>query len=291
VSIDKLQEKIRKMKNPSMVDFSVSFDCIPNHIMEQESSTAAAYVRFCQELLAGLQESVPAVRFGFDIFAMLGAESLQALQELLLQAEKLGYYVLVDGPGMLSVLDAQRAAEIFFSGSQYPCDGVLIQPYIGSDAVKPFLHYCKEPGKDLFAVVRSPNKSARELQDLLTGSRHVHSAAADMVNRMGEGIYGSCGYSRVVASASAGEANILRTFRSAYNRMFLLVDGVDYPGANFKNCSNAFDRFGHGAVVCAGASILGAWKEAESDGSDYILQAQQAAERMKKNIGRYVTVL
>jgi orotidine-5'-phosphate decarboxylase len=291
VSIDKLQEKIRKLKNPSMVDFSIPFDCIPDSVKEQESNNVAAYARFCRELLVGLKECVPAVRFSFNAFAMLGEEGLRTLTSLLREAKNLEYYVLLDGPGIISPWDAQQAAECFHGTDDYPCDGLMIQPYIGSDGVKPFLPFCKDADKDLFVVVRSANKSARELQDLLTGSRHVHSAAADMVNRLGEGIYGNCGYSKVAGVASAGEANTLRTLRGAYNRMFLLVDGVDYPGANFKNCSNAFDRFGHGAAVCAGMSVLGAWKEAESDGSDFVFQAQQSAERMKKNLIRYITVL
>ncbi|MEE1329401.1 MAG: hypothetical protein UHS47_12765, partial [Oscillospiraceae bacterium] len=76
-----------------------------------------------------------------------------------------------------------------------------------------------------------------------------------------------------------------------YPKLFFLMDGYDYPNANAKNCSFGFDKFGHGAAACAGTSICNAWKEAESDGSDYLTHAQSAAERMKKNLTRYVSVL
>lgn len=290
MSIDKLHEKIRKLKNPSMVDFSIGQDSIPAHILQQEADELTAYVRFCRELMQALKDTVPAVRFRFDTFALMGQQGLPALSSLLREAGELGYYVLLDGPGILTPWDAERTAKVLFGTAQYPCDGLLISPYIGSDAVKPFLPYCKD-GKDLFIVVRSPNKSALELQDLLTGSRLVHTAAMDMVNRLGETIFGKCGYSRVNAAVSAGAANSIRTIRNAYKHTYLLVDGLDYPSGNHKNCSNAFDRYGYGAVVSAGPSITAAWKEAESDGSDYIEQAQQAAERMKKNLLRYVTIL
>ena len=46
-----------------------------------------------------------------------------------------------------------------------------------------------------------------------------------------------------------------------------------------------------GAVVCGGTSITCAWKQAESDGSDWLAHSKAAAERMKKNLTRYVTVL
>ena len=239
--------------------------------------------------MAGLKGDVPAVRFSFSTFALLNA--LDQLSSLLKEASKMGFYVLLDGPELLSPWGADRAAETIFGGEDYPCDGLLIGPYIGSDALKPFLPYCKNNMKDLFVVVRSPNKSASELQDLLTGTRLVHGAAMDMVNRHGETIFGKCGYSRIGAAVSAGAANSLRSLRANYARAFLLVDGLDYPSGNAKNCSYAFDRFGYGAVVCAGPSVTAAWKEAESGGVDYVAQAVQAAGRVKKIIARYVTVL
>ena len=291
MSIDTLQEKIRKMKNPSMVDFGIEDRCLPPHLLEQESGFLPAYVRFCRELLDGLAGIVPAVRFSFGAFALQGGEGLTALTQLLNLAAEKGFYVLLDGPEVLSPWGADRAAHgIFGENTQFPCDGLLISPYIGSDGIKPFLPYCKA-GKDLFLAVRFSNKTAAELQDLLSGTRLVHAAAADMVNRHGESIVGRCGYSRIGALASAGKADSLRNLRGKYSRMFLLVDGLDYPSGNAKNCSYAFDRFGHGAVVCAGPSVTAAWKTAETDGRDYVAQAVQAAERMKKNITRYIAVL
>ena len=143
----------------------------------------------------------------------------------------------------------------------------------------------------MYVIVRSPNKSAAELQDLLTGSRQVHVAAMDTVSRLGEPIYSKCGYSRICAAVSAGAPDSIRNLRQRYKYVFLLVDGLDYPSGNAKNCSYAFDRLGHGAAVCVGPSVTAAWKDAQSDGKDYIDLAVQAAERVKKNLTRYVAVL
>ena len=71
MSIDKLQEKIRKMKNPSMVDFSVELDKIPPHILEEENNEILGYERFCRELMDGLRNLVPAVRFNMSDLAFL----------------------------------------------------------------------------------------------------------------------------------------------------------------------------------------------------------------------------
>ena len=288
--MDILHEKVRKLKNPSVIDFAVKQDCIPPHILEAEGDFCKAYTRFCRELLAGLKGLVPAVRFGFDDFAILGGDGLSALSQLMKEAGKLGFYVLLDSPQILSPWGADRAAETIFGGNDYPCDGIIISPYIGTDAMKPFVPYCKN-GKDLFVVLRSPNKSAAELQDLLTGTRLMHNAAADFVNRLGENLVGKCSYSSIGAVVSAGAPNSVKNIRHGYKGMYLLVDGLDYPSGNHKNCSFAFDRLGYGAVVCAGPSVTAAWKEAESDGTDYVQQAVAAAEKMKKNISRYVTIL
>lgn len=52
---------------------------------------------------------------------------------------------------------------------------------------------------------------------------------------------------------------------------------------------DAFGLLGHGALVCAGSLVLGAWQERE-DG-DYLAAAKDAAERLKRNLTRYVTIL
>ncbi|MBQ8768577.1 MAG: hypothetical protein IJZ15_02865 [Oscillospiraceae bacterium] len=288
MSIDKLHDKIRKMKNPSMLDLTAAADAIPAHI--DQGSAVENYAFFCRELMNGLKDSMPAVRFRFDAFALMGGEGLAALSALMQEAQDLGYYVLLDAPGILTPEDAQMTADTIFGGEAFPCDGLLISPYIGSDAIKPFLSYCKAD-KDLFVVVRSANKTAMELQDLMTGTRLVHTAAMDIVNRHGETIFGKNGYSRVCAVVSAGAPNSIRAIRSGYKFTYLLVDGLEYPSGNHKNCSYAFDRFGYGAVVCAGTSITAAWKENGTDGTDFVAQAVEAADRMKKNLQRYVTIL
>lgn len=288
MSIDKLHEKIRKMKNPAILDLTVTAGAIPAHIAQ--GTAAENYTVFCRELMAGLRDVVPAVRFRFDAFALMGADGLNTLSTLLKEAQELDYYVLLDAPGILTPEDAQLTADTFFGTVSYPCDGLLISPYIGSDAVKPFLPYCKVD-KDLFVVVRSANKSAMELQDLMTGSRLVHTATMDIVSRLGENIFSKNGYSRVCACVSAGSPDSIRAIRNGYKYTFLLVDGLEYPSGNHKNCSLAFDRMGYGAVVCAGASITAAWKENGTDGTDFVAQAVEAADRMKKNLARYVTIL
>lgn len=288
MAVDVFQEKIRKTKNPTVVELGLSVSQLP----PQFSADAAGYCAFCKELLAGLKGIVPAVRVSFSAFALLGAEGTAALADVLKTADNLGFYVILDAPELLSVRAAEWTAQALFGeGSAYPCDGLVIGSYLGSDMLKPFLPYCQDRKKELFVVARTANKSAPELQDLLAGSRMVHMAAADHVNRYGAETAGKFGYTRVGLLAGASAAQGLKNLRMKYPKLFLLLDGADYPNANAKNCSNAFDKFGHGAAACVSDSVTCAWKAAESDGSDFVAHTVAAAERMKKNLTRYVTVL
>ena len=288
MSIDILQEKIRKTKNPSVLELALTVSDLP----PQFARNAEGYASFCRELMEHLKGTVPAVRVSFAAFVLLGHDGLYHLSETLKKAAELGYYVLLDAPEILSPASAKMTADaIWGEESIYSCDGLVISGYLGSDVIKPFLPYCKKEKKDLFVVVRTANKSAPELQDLLAGSRLVHMAAADHVNRYGADTAGKSGYTGVGILAAASSAESLRSLRTKYPKLFLLVDGYDYPNANAKNCGGGFDKFGHGAAICGSTGITCAWKAAESDGTDYLDHARAAVERMKKNLTRYVTVL
>ena len=291
MSIDVLQEKIRKLKNPTIVEFGVTPEHLPQHLLDEEGSVHLAYRRFCSELMEKLKGFVPGVRFSFAAFALMGPEGLNSLTMLLKQAKDMGYYVILDSPGILSPWGAERTAPYIFGESGlFPCDALVVSCYIGSELIKPFLPYCKGGSKDLFVSIRTANKSAPEL---LTGSRLVHMVAADMVNRQGESILGKCGYSRVCVKASAGAPESLRNIRKNYKSMFILVDGIDYPSGNAKNCSFAFDKLGHGAAVSVSTSVTAAWldEEVDTDGADYIEKAMEAAQKVKRNLLRYVSIL
>ena len=286
MSIDTLQEKIRKTKNPTMLEICPAFDEMP----ERFEHTAAGCAAYARELLAALKDIVPAVRVSFGGFALLGAAGMDALTEVLSFAQKQGYYVALEAPELLSVRSAAMTAETLLGKeSQFACDGLIIGGYLGSDVIKPFLSFCKEGKKDIFVVARTANKSAPELQDLLSGGRLVHVAAADHVNRYGGDTVGKSGYTRVGILAAASAAASLKDLRSKYPKLFMLLDGADYPNANAKNCANAFDKFGHGAVAVVGSSVTAAWKQEEN--ADEMEAAVAAANRMKKNLNRYITIL
>lgn len=290
MSVDRLQERIRKLKNPAVVEFNMAREDIPSEFLEGDPFVPSACERYYKVLLDGLKEVVPAVRFSLNRAAVYGPEGLIVLKELLRYASLSGYYVLLDGPAVFSPNDAQLAAQNLFS-DDWRFDALVSTAYIGSDAIRPYAQLLEEMDRALFVFIKSYNRSGQELQDLLTGSRLVYQAMADVVTRFSQGSTGRSGYGPVASVAAANAPEALRILREKYKYQFLLVDGYDAPNSNAKNCANAFDRLGHGAAVCAGTSVVGAWKEDPWIDQEYLQAAVEAVQRMKKNIARYVTIL
>lgn len=291
MAADKLQDRIRKLKSPLALDLTICEDVIPPHILNVTGKLTDAYKLYAKSLLQALSGVVAAVRFTFGSFAVLGVDGLSALEEISEVARNAGYYVLMDGVEVFCPEKAELTASRLMSGvCPWLFDGLILDSYIGSEGLRPYTSRLVEADKDLFVVVRTANRSASEIQDLLSGSRLVHVAKTDIVNRFSGEYILKNGYSRVGIMAAASSPDSIRTLRSKYKNMFIVLDGSDYPNSNAKNCSYAFDQLGHGAVACIGRSVTAAWLESDGE-NGYLELAVAAAERMKKNIARYVTIL
>lgn len=307
MSIAALQERIRRSKSPVMVGLDPYLPILPPHIVREAFAehgqtlhgAAEAYARFCTELLDALKDVAPAVKLQSACFEALGADGIAVMQRLSVYAKKLGYYVLIDSMrgdvGSVAEIYAQAMFGEVPVGETahrlYACDALTVNGYLGSDGIKPFLPYCKRDGKNIFLLLKTSNRSSREVQDLLSGDRVVYTAMADLVMRWSTDLFGKNGYSEIGAVVGATFPQTLRLLREKYDRLFFLVPGYGAQGGTAKNVQFAFDRFGHGAIVTASRSILCAWQKAGSDGTDYLTHAVAAAEKMKKEIARYVTIL
>ena len=308
MAIDVLQSKIRKMKNPTMVGLDPTPALIPPALLEaacaekgqNPAGLAFAYERFCCDMLDALKGVVPAVKVQSACFTALGHAGLAAMEAVLAYAQKLKYYVLLEtmraDVGHIAELTAQTVFgglkigdETFFP---YPCDGLVVNGYLGSDGIRPFLPYLSgEKAKNLFVVVRSSNRSAPEVQDLLSGDRNIYTAMADLTLRWnGEELFGKCGYGEVGAVVGAASAQAVQQLRRRYDTLFFLVPGYGPQGGFVKYMSCAFDRLGHGAAITASRAILGAWQQ-EGFPNDPQEAACAAAEKLKKLIESYITVL
>ena len=305
MSIDVLQSKIRKLKCPIVLGLDPTRELIPPELLSEcearlgpgPEALAESFGLFCRGLLEALKKTVPAVKLQTACFQALGWQGVKVMQELLARAKKLGYYVLLEtmrsDVGHVAALSAQSVfGGLDFGGERvfpYPCDAVVLNAYLGSDGIRPWLPYVKESGKNVFVVVKSSNKSSGEVQDLLSGDRVIHTAMADLTLRWSTELFGKCGYGEVGAVVGLSSPAAIQALRKRYDTLFFLVPGYGAQGGVAKHASYAFDRLGHGAAVCASRSIIGAWRE--QAGADYPEAALAAAEKMKKQLEGYVTVL
>ena len=298
MSIDFLQERIRKLKNPTRVGLDPYLPILPNHIVRDAfdrdgqtlAGAAAAYGRFCTELLDALKELVPAVKIQSACFEALGADGIAQMQRISAYAKDLGYYVLIDSMrgdvGNIAEIHAQAMFGTVPVGETahqiYRCDALTVNGYLGSDGVKPYLPYCKNDGKNIFLLLKTSNKSSREVQDLLSGDRVIYTAMADLAMRWSTNLFGRSGYSEIGAVVGATYPEQGAALRKRLPHTFFLVPGYGAQGATGKDLRGCFDANARGAVVNASRSILTAWKK--QPGVDFAQAARNEAIRMRDDI-------
>lgn len=305
MSIDLLQTKIRKMKNPTMVCICPNIMDIPMPIRERAierfghtlQAAAEAYREFSCGILDALQPIVPAVSIVSGAFFALGADGVRAMEQVLRFAAECGYYVLLDTARADIGVSAQMLANACFGSIQvgeqnftpYPCDGVMMSAYPGSDAVMPFIGFC-EKGKNVFVVSHSSNKSAKEVQDLISGDRLVYQVMADLAMRWSRNRFAQNGFSEIGICVGATNPSVLARLRKSYDRLFFLVPGYGAQGAGAREASAAFNQIGHGAAILAGRSILYAYQKEDDSSENYQSHARLAAEGMRTQLLNYVRI-
>ena len=287
MSMDVLKNKIRKLRNPSALTIAPTLDTLPPVYMTEYESPVRGMGEYCRRVLEALKGQLPAVKVSFGAFSLLGPEGLEELKSVLEKARELGFYVILDWQRQEDEVSAKAAAKLILSGGMWKCDGVVLSGYPGSSSIKPYILEANKEKKDVYVVLKTGGKSGSELQDLQTGGRTVYTAAADLLARWGDQTMERCGYSRVAGVGSASHLASLKTLREKYPKLFLLVDGLEAGNANARNASFAFDNMGYGALVCS--NLLTAW--IENPANDPIEEVVAAAQRMKRNVTTYVTVL
>ena len=86
--------------------------------------------------------------------------------------------------------------------SAFDEDFATVNPYLGSDGIKPFLEVCKEEKKGIFILVKTSNPSSGEFQDRLIDGRPLYEYVGEKVAQWGEEVMGD-NYSYVGAVVGA----------------------------------------------------------------------------------------
>lgn len=220
MSITALQEHIRKKKTPLALGLARSEPAsrpggeeVYRSLRREHHGRSEALRYHGTQLMAQAAQRLPAVVMRADHYLLCGAMGLDVLSNLVHMARSQGLYAIVD---------ARCADPAVWLGGEVNADAVTISPYYGTAAAG--------EDKALFALVRTAEPGAAEVQNLMAGDRRLFLAAGEQMARRGAGIMAQTDYSLDV-----------RELRRRLKDAFLLLDGCGGEAASY-----AFDDFGPG---------------------------------------------
>ena len=135
-----------------------------------------------------------------------------------------------------------------------------MNPYLGTDGVKPFVDQCNEFDKGIFVLVKTSNPSSGEFQDRLIDGRPLYELVADKVKEWGE-LSMDGEYSNVGAVVGATYPEMSKVLRKLMPKTFFLVPGYGAQGGTAEDLQYCFNEDGLGAIVNSSRGIIAAWKK------------------------------
>jgi orotidine-5'-phosphate decarboxylase len=257
-------------RNDSLV--CVGLDPEPSRLPAHLRNRPDALFEFCRAIVDATADLVCCFKPQFAHFAAQGAEN--ALERLIA-------HIHAVHPGVPVILDAKRgdigSTAAFYASEafdRYGADAVTVNPYLGHDALEPFL---RRADKGVVILCRTSNAGARDLQDLDVGGRklyqHVAAKAAAQWNANGNCL--------LVVGATYPEE--LADVRTLVGDMPLLVPGVGAQGGDVEAVvRNGCTRRGSGLVISSSRAILYA-----GDGEDFADAARKAAVSLRDDVNRH----
>lgn len=224
---------------------------------------------FCKKYIDTIAPFVGAIKINSAFFE---AENMTNLYlEVAQYAKEAGLYVIGDVKRGDIGNTSQKYAQAFLSKGS-PFDAITINPYFGTDGVKPFLEMAKENGKGVFVLVKTSNNSSDEIQDMyLKDGITVYELVAELVNEWGMSTAdGDEDYYLVGAVVGATYPKQAKRLREIMPKTFFLVPGYGAQGATAQDITVNFDRTGGGAIVNSSRGIMMAcksktWKDKYSE--------------------------
>jgi orotidine-5'-phosphate decarboxylase len=262
---ERLQRAWERNDSLLCVGLDPEIERLPSHIAGEPSPI----FQFNKAVIDATHDLVCAYKPQFAHYAAYEAED---------QLERTIEYVHRAYPDLPVILDAKRgdvgstaeryAIEAF---ERYGADAVTVNPYLGSDALEPFLMHAD---KGVIVLCRTSNPSARELQDLDVGGRKLYQLVAELAARR----WNARGNCLLVVGATYPRE--LAEVRAIVGDMPLLVPGIGAQGGDVAQVvRHGQSARGAGLIISASRSILYA-----GSGVEFAAAARAAASALRGQI-------
>lgn len=223
---------------------------------------------FCFKYIDAIKDQVVAIKINVAFFEAVHMEDL--FRKVAEKAKKCGLFVIADAKrNDIGNTSKQYANSLL--GLSY-IDAITVNPFFGTDGVKPFLDVAKENNKAIFVLVKTSNPSSSEFQDLkLEDGKKFYEKVAEKVKEWGEytKVDAKQGYSLVGAVVGATHPEEAKQLREQLPNTFFLVPGYGAQGASAEDIVVNFDDSCGGAIVNSSRGLMfafekGNWKSKNS---------------------------
>ena len=299
--INKLIGKIQKTQAPIVVGLDPTMKFVPEHIQkkafdeygETMKSAAEAVWQYNKAIVDAIYDLIPAVKPQIAMYEQFGIEGMIVFQKTVEYCKQKDLVVIGD----VKRGDIGSTSEAYAVGhlgqvkvGNTMCRGfdedfVTVNPYLGSDGVKPFLKVCQEEKKGIFVLVKTSNPSSGELQDRLVKSREdggndrpLYEIVGEQVAAWGAECMGDS-YSYVGAVVGATYPEQGKVLRKIMPKSFILVPGYGAQGGKGADLVHFFNEDGLGAIVNSSRGIIAAYQQEQyaKYGAENFADASRAA--------------
>ena len=295
--INKLISKIKATGAPIVVGLDPTMKFVPEHIQKKAfeeygdtlEGAAEAIWQYNKEIVDHIYDIIPAVKPQIAMYEQFGIPGLIAFKKTVDYCKGKDLVVIAD----IKRGDIGSTSEAYAVGhlgkvtvgskSYYGFDEdfATVNPYLGSDGIKPFIKVCQEEKKGLFVLVKTSNPSSGEFQDRQiadAGNRPLYEVVGEQVAKWGEEHMGDS-YSYIGAVVGATYPEMGKILRKVMPKSYILVPGYGAQGGKGSDLVHFFNEDGLGAIVNSSRGIIAAYQQEKyaSFGPEHFGEASRAA--------------
>ncbi len=273
--INKLIKEIRRKNAPIVVGLDPTEKLIPDYIIEKHISEMGesleamgeAIWEYNKGIIDAIYEYIPAVKPQIAMYERYGIPGLMAFDRTVHYCKEKGLVVVGDvkrgdiGSTSAAYADAHLGRVTIGSRSMlvFDEDFATVNPYLGSDGIKPFIDVCKEEKKGIFVLVKTSNPGSGEYQDRIIDGRPLYEIVAENIAAMADDFMGD-DYSYIGAVVGATYPKQGEALRKLLPKSYILVPGYGAQGGKGKDLKHFFNKDGLGAIINSSRGIIGAYQ-------------------------------